>query len=92
MAEYQFFLPAFDPECRRVFHADRQGAQAQLVALDVWNRATGRDLKGRRLVVYRCSRCWGYHVAARYVRDAAKHPIVAAAPTTALQGERPANL
>ncbi len=58
--------PKFDPTCRRVFHADRQGAQAQLVALEVWNRATGRDLGGRRLVVYQCPRCGGYHVAARF--------------------------
>jgi hypothetical protein len=58
--------PKYDPACRRIFHPDKQGAQAQLVAMEVWNRATGRNLGGRRLVVYRCDRCGGYHVAARF--------------------------
>lgn len=58
--------PVFDSGCHRVFYADRQGAQAHLVAMEVWNRATGRDLGGRRLVVYRCPRCGGFHVAARF--------------------------
>lgn len=70
--------PMFDPACRRVFHPDRQGAQAHLVALEVWNRATSRDLRGRRLVVYRCPRCCGYHVAARFA-DAVPPPAVVVA-------------
>lgn len=61
----QMIRPVFDPECRRVFHVDRQGARAHLVALEIWNRATGRDLHGRRLIIYRCLRCGGYHVATR---------------------------
>ncbi|WP_165250025.1 hypothetical protein [Paludisphaera soli] len=64
----QMILPMFDPACRRLFHADRQGAQGQLVAMEIWNRATGRDLGNRRLSVYRCPRCGGYHVAAKVVR------------------------
>lgn len=64
----QMILPVFDPACRRVFHLDKLGAQGQLVALEIWNRATGRDLGARRLTVYRCTRCGGYHVAAKVVQ------------------------
>ncbi|AMV39141.1 hypothetical protein [Planctomyces sp. SH-PL62] len=66
----QMILPVFDPACRRVFHLDKLGAQGQLVALEIWNRATGRDLGARRLTVYRCTRCGGYHVAAKVVQPA----------------------
>lgn len=71
--------PVFDPACRRVFHPDRQGALGHLVALEVWNRATGRDMRGRQLVVYRCARCGGYHVAARRATGArpARRPSAA---------------
>ena len=61
----QMIRPVFDPECRRVFHVDRQGARAHLIALEIWNRATGRNLHGRRLTIYRCPRCGGYHVTTR---------------------------
>jgi len=74
----QMIIPTFDPACRRIFHADRQGAQAQLVAMEVWNRATGRDLGDRSLQVYRCVRCGGYHVAAR-TRSAGPAPPVGTA-------------
>lgn len=72
--------PQFDPTCRRVFHPDRQGALAHLVAMEVWNRATSRDLRGRQLVVYRCPRCAGYHVAARFAiaeKSRARRPSAA---------------
>jgi predicted RNA-binding Zn-ribbon protein involved in translation (DUF1610 family) len=64
----QIILPTFDPACRRIFHPDRQGAYGQLVAMEIWNRATGRDLGNRRLSVFRCPRCGGFHVAAKIHR------------------------
>ncbi len=76
----QLIQPTFDPRCHRVFYPDRQGAQAHLVAMEVWNRATGRDLGGRRLVVYRCPRCGGFHVAARFApvrKRRSSEPVVA---------------
>lgn len=79
---HQMIRPVFDPECRRVFHVDRQGAQAQLVAMEVWNRATGRDLQGRRMVVFRCPRCGGFHVATRFVRTHAVISTTDPAPNT----------
>lgn len=75
----QMIRPVFDPECRRVFHVDRQGARAHLVALEIWNRATGRDLRGRRLTIYRCLRCGGYHVATRSAAAAAAPQAIARA-------------
>lgn len=81
--------PVFDPACRRVFHPDRQGALAHLVALEVWNRATGRDLGDRRLVVYRCVRCGGYHVAARRAPEPGPGPARRPSATVVAEDDGP---
>lgn len=70
MSYSRMILPSYDPACGRVFHADRRGAEAHRVALEVWYRAVGRQIPGRRLTVYRCKRCAGYHVAFKRVRPA----------------------
>ena len=92
----QMILPIFDPACRRIFHPDRQGAHGQLVAMEIWNRATGRDLGNRRLNVDRCPRCGGYHVAAKIVRARPKrHPRDEAGTTLSevlVRNEEPATL
>jgi len=71
MSYSRMILPAYDPACGRVFHADRRSAEARRVAMEVWYRANGREVAGHRLAVYRCKRCAGYHVAFRRVRPAA---------------------
>jgi hypothetical protein len=58
-------LPAHDPACRRLFHGDRLTAEGHRVALEIWLRATGRERENARVVVYRCRRCAGFHVARR---------------------------
>lgn len=65
MARSRMILPAHDPDCRRLFHADRLTAEGHRIALEIWLRATGREREGTRVVVYRCKRCAGFHVARR---------------------------
>ena len=62
MAQPRLILPQADSTCGKLFYRDRQTADAHRVALEVWNRATGRVREGYRLVVCRCRRCGGYHV------------------------------
>jgi len=70
MSSTRMILPSYDPACGRVFHADRKGAEAHRVAMEIWYRAVGREVPGRRLAAYRCKRCAGYHVALKKVRPA----------------------
>lgn len=62
MARSRMILPAHDPTCRRIFHADRLTAEGHRIALEIWIRATGREREGVRVAVYRCKRCAGFHI------------------------------
>jgi hypothetical protein len=62
MARPQLILPQADAACGKTFFADRRTADGHRIALEVWNRATGRVREGHRLAVYRCKRCAGFHV------------------------------
>jgi hypothetical protein len=55
-------LPQADASCGKTFFPDRRTADGHRIALEVWNKATGRVREGYRLAVYRCKRCCGYHV------------------------------
>jgi hypothetical protein len=65
MAQPQVILPQADSACGKVFYSDRRAADGHRVALEVWNRATGRVREGHRLAVYRCRRCGGFHIGQR---------------------------
>jgi len=65
MAHPSLILPQADSACGKFFYRDRQTADAHRVALEVWNRATGRVREGYRLAVCRCRRCGGYHLSQR---------------------------
>ena len=65
MARPQVILPQADAACGKVFFADRRTADGHRIALEVWNRATGRVRQGYRLAVYRCKRCAGFHIGQR---------------------------
>jgi hypothetical protein len=67
MARHQLILPKADPSCGKIFFADRRTADGHRIALEVWNRATGRAREGYRLAVYRCKRCGGFHLCQRRV-------------------------
>lgn len=58
----QIILPTADARCGKVFHKDRGSARGQRVALEFWYQATGSAPAGRRLCVYRCKRCGGFHI------------------------------
>ena len=65
MPRSQLILPQADASCGKTFFPDRRTADGHRIALEVWNRATGRVREGYRLAVYRCKRCCGYHVGQR---------------------------
>jgi hypothetical protein len=65
MAHPSLILPKADSACGRLFFGDRQMADAHRIALEVWNRATGRVREGYRLTVCRCRRCGGFHLGHR---------------------------
>jgi hypothetical protein len=67
MARSHWILPRADSACGKVFHPDRRTAEGHRIALELWNQATGRSRTDRRLVVYRCGRCGGFHLASRKV-------------------------
>jgi hypothetical protein len=67
MPRPQVILPQADASCGKVFFTDRRTADGHRVALEVWNRATGRVREGYRLAVFRCKRCGGFHVGQRPV-------------------------
>lgn len=62
MARPQLILPRADATCGKTFFADRRTADGHRIALEVWDRATGRAREGYRLAVYRCKRCAGFHI------------------------------
>ena len=63
MAMSQLILACPDAACGKVFHEDRRTAEEHRVALDIWNRATGRARENHRLVVIHCKRCGGFHIS-----------------------------
>jgi hypothetical protein len=75
MPNPQVILPQADAACGKVFFADRRTADGHRIALEVWNRATGRVRQGYRLSVYRCKRCAGFHLGNK---PADRNPIPAA--------------
>jgi hypothetical protein len=74
MPRTQLILPKADASCGKVFYADRRTADGHRVALEVWNRATGRTREGYRLAVYRCKRCAGFHIAMRPIDRIRERP------------------
>jgi hypothetical protein len=62
MARPNLILPRSDARCGKAFYADRRAADGHRIALELWDRATGRVEEGVRLVVYRCKWCGGYHI------------------------------
>jgi len=87
MARPQLILPQADASCGKTFFPDRRTADGHRIALEVWNRATGRVREGYRLAVYRCKRCGGYHVAQRPVDRIPIRPLPL--PTPDHDDERP---
>ena len=69
MARTQLILPQADSACGKVFFSDRRTADGHRIALEVWNRATGRVREGYRLAVFRCRRCAGFHVGLRPIGE-----------------------
>jgi hypothetical protein len=67
MARSRWIMPRADAACGKVFHPDRRTAEGHRIALELWNQATGHTREGRRLAVYRCGRCGGFHIATRKV-------------------------
>jgi hypothetical protein len=75
MPRPQLILPQADATCGKTFFADRRTADGHRIALDVWNRATGRGREGYRLSVYRCRRCGGYHVGQKPIDRRPNSPL-----------------
>ncbi len=75
MPRPQLILPQADASCGKIFFADRRTADGHRIALDVWNRATGRGREGYRLAVYRCKRCGGYHVGQKPIDRRPSTPL-----------------
>jgi hypothetical protein len=75
MPRTQPILPKADASCGKVFFADRRSADDHRIALEVWNRATGRAREGYRLAVYRCKRCAGFHIGLRPVDRIRERPL-----------------
>jgi hypothetical protein len=67
MVTSRWIMPRADAACGRAFHPDRPSAEAHRVALAFWHRATGGDGAGCRLAIYRCTRCFGFHVARKRI-------------------------
>src|SRR5262245_13404869 len=65
MTRPQVILPRADSACGKLFFSDRRTADGHRIALEVWHRATGRTREGFRLAVFRCKRCWGFHIGLR---------------------------
>jgi hypothetical protein len=75
MPRPQLILPRADASCGKVFFADRRTADGHRIALEVWNRATGRVRDGYRLAVHRCKRCGGFHISHRPVDSLPIRPV-----------------
>jgi hypothetical protein len=89
MSRPQLILPQADSSCGKVFFADRRTADGHRIALEVWNRATGRVREGYRLAVYRCKRCGGFHISNRPVDQLPKRPLPEARENLDRDEERP---
>jgi hypothetical protein len=87
MPRPKLILPRADASCGKLFFADRRTADGHRIALEVWNRATGRTREGYRLAVYRCKRCGGFHIRQRPV-DSLPSPSVTEARDDLDGGER----
>lgn len=73
MARTQLILPQADAACGKLFYSDRRTADGHRIALEVWNRATGRVREGYRLTVVRCRRCGGFHIGQRPIDKKTMH-------------------
>jgi hypothetical protein len=85
----QLILPRADVACGKMFFADRRTADGHRIALEVWNRATGRVREGYRLAAYRCKRCGGFHIGHRPVEQLSKRSVPEARQGFDRDGERP---
>jgi len=68
----QLILACPDAACGKVFHDNRRSAEEQRIALEIWNRATGRARENRQLAVFRCKRCGGFHIGQKRI-DRLRH-------------------
>jgi hypothetical protein len=75
MPRPQLILPRADAGCGKAFCHDRRTADHYRVALEFWNRATGRIRQGYQLAVYRCKRCGGYHTGQKRIEERPVHPV-----------------
>jgi len=87
MARPQLILPQADAACGKVFFPDRRTADGHRIALEVWNRATGREREGYRLAVYRCKRCHGFHIGQRPVDRIPSRPLPVMPPRDDFDGD-----
>jgi hypothetical protein len=76
MARSHWIMPCADAACGRAFHPDRPTAETHRVALGFWYRATGGDGAGSRLAVYRCKRCFGFHIARKRIGYGSVEPAL----------------
>jgi hypothetical protein len=67
MAMSPLILARPDAACGKVFHANRRSAEQQRIALEIWNRANGCVKENRRLVVFHCKRCGGFHIGQKRI-------------------------
>jgi hypothetical protein len=77
MSRTKLILPQADAACGKLFYRDRRTADGHRIALEIWNRATGRVREGYQLTVVRCRRCGGFHIGQRPVD---KKPALADPP------------
>jgi hypothetical protein len=75
MSRQRLILPQADAACGKIFFPDRRTAEGHRIALEVWNRATGRVREGYRLTSHRCKRCGGFHVSLRPVDRIPSRPL-----------------
>jgi hypothetical protein len=76
MARTRLILPQADAACGKLFYGDRRTADGHRIALEVWNRATGRIREGYHLAVVRCRRCGGFHIGRRPIDKTPALPTV----------------
>jgi hypothetical protein len=75
MARSHWILPRADAACGRAFHPDRPTAETHRVALAFWYRATRGYGADPRLAVYRCKRCFGFHIARKRIGHGPVEPV-----------------
>jgi hypothetical protein len=84
MSMRHLILPQADASCGKTFFPDRRTADGHRIAMEVWNRATGRVREGYGLAVHRCKRCGGFHVSLRPVDRIPSRPV----PSAPVETER----